>query len=51
MVPKPKYDKNLRKIVPITCGYWEANKEFRGQYLITYNLLMCNIVRFDHSFD
>lgn len=28
MVPKPKYDKNLRKIIPITCGYWEANKEF-----------------------
>lgn len=28
MLPKPKADKNLREITPITCGYWEANKEF-----------------------
>jgi len=28
MLPKPKPDKNLEEIVPITCGYWEANKEY-----------------------
>jgi len=28
ILPKPKVDKNLREITPITCGYWEANKEF-----------------------
>jgi len=28
MLPKPKVDKSIGKIIPITCGYWEANKEY-----------------------
>lgn len=27
MLPKPKIDKNVREITPLTCGLWEANKE------------------------
>ncbi|WP_264534883.1 hypothetical protein [Flavobacterium sp. N1736] len=28
MLPKPKQNKNMPKIIPITCGYWEANKDY-----------------------
>ena len=28
MLPKPKPNKNVLKIIPISCGYYEANKEF-----------------------
>ncbi|OMQ10030.1 hypothetical protein [[Flexibacter] sp. ATCC 35103] len=28
MLPKPKVNKNSPKIVPINCGYWEANKDY-----------------------
>lgn len=43
MLPKPKIDKNVREITPLTCGYWEANKEYilkkrkerQFQYVVT----------------
>lgn len=28
MLPKPKVNKNSPIIVPINCGYWEANKDY-----------------------